>query len=201
MSECHFPSTRVLASDATMNGRDKTINITLIGKVLPSDSLTLALSSRLKFYGLDGTKINIIQGDNPDLSGLVGDNTQSVRSIYEMAQSSISAKQATIDSLNNVLTEASLNDTIAGRLAPEMKVLFPQVKEMAVTRAVFGNMSTGRLDTVHMALVSYSSPLSASKRVELARYLEARLQLGNVDIIDIGSKSKSSQNGHKNTKK
>ncbi len=200
-SECHFPSTRVLASDATMNGRDKTINITLIGKVLPSDSLTLALSSRLKFYGLDGTKINIIQGDNPDLSGLVGDNTQSVRSIYEMAQSSISAKQATIDSLNNLLTEASLNDTIAGRLAPEMKVLFPQVKEMAVTRAVFGNMSTGRLDTVHMALVSYSSPLSASKRVELARYLEARLQLGNVDIIDIGSKSKSSQNGHKNTKK
>ncbi|MDE6764871.1 MAG: hypothetical protein K2J52_01015, partial [Duncaniella sp.] len=58
-----------------------------------------------------------------------------------------------------------------------------------------------RLDTVHMALVSYSSALSASKRVELARYLEARLQLGNVDIIDIGSKSKSSQNGHKNTKK
>ncbi len=200
-SECHFPATRVLASDATMKGGEKTISITLIGKTLPTDSLMLALSSKLKFYGLEGTKINIIQGDNPDLSGLVSDNSQSVRSIYEMAQTSIASKQMVIDSLKNILQEATFNDTIAGRLAPEMKVLFPQVKDMAVTRAVFGNMTTGRLDTTHLALVTYSTPLPQAKRTELSRYLEARLQLKNVSIIDVGTQSNSDKNGRTNTKK
>lgn len=200
-TECHFPSTRVLASDAMMKGGEKTISITLIGKVLPADSLALALSSKLKFYGLEGAKINIIQGDNPDLSGLTGDNTQSVRSIYEMAQASIAEKQMSIDSLKGVIAETMLNDTIAGRLSPEMKVLFPQVAEMAITRAVFGEMSTGRLDTAYLALVTYSAPLPARKRTELASYLEARLRLGKVSIIDIGSLSKSDRNDSKRTKK
>lgn len=199
----HFPATRVLASDATMKGKERTINITLIGKVLPTDSLSLALSSRLKFYGLEGAKINIIQGDNPDLSGLVNDNSQSVRSIYEMAQASIADKQMTIDSLRNVIDENTLNDTIAGRLAPEINVLFPQIRELAVTRAVFGNMTNATLDTTHLALVSYSSPLNAAKRTELARFLEARLRLKSVSIIDIGSlsQSKSRSDGHNKPKK
>lgn len=202
-SECHFPATRVLASDATMKGKERTINITLIGKVLPTDSLSLALSSRLKFYGLEGAKINIIQGDNPDLSDLVNDNSQSVRSIYEMAQASIADKQMTIDSLRNVIDENTLNDTIAGRLAPEINVLFPQIRELAVTRAVFGNMTNATLDTTHLALVSYSSPLNAAKRTELARFLEARLRLKSVSIIDIGSlsQSKSRSDGHNKPKK
>lgn len=196
-AECHFPATRVLASDATMSGEEKTISITLIGKVLPTDSLTLALSSRLGFYGLSGTHINIIQGDNPDLTGLTADDSQSVRSIYELAQTSLAARQMEIDSLKTSLAAATLNDTISGRLAPEMQVLFPQIREMAVTKAVFADMATSRLDTTCLALVTFSSPLPAAKRAELARYLQARLQFQRVSIIDIGNQSPTKSNESK----
>ncbi|MCI9285220.1 MAG: DUF389 domain-containing protein [Muribaculaceae bacterium] len=185
--ECRFSGTRVLATDAEIDNGERVINITLIGRVLPEDSLTLALSSKLKFYGLTGTRINIIQGDSPALTSLAGSDTQSVKDIYEMAQATLVSKQAAIDSLRQVISENRLNDTIAGRLAPEMKVLFPQVRDMAVTRSVFGNMADGRLDTLNIALVTFSTPMAASRQAELARYLEARLELERVSIVNIGS--------------
>ena len=182
--ECRFPAT---------------LTITLIGKVLPADSLNLALSSRLDFYGLGGTSLNIIQGDTPDIEAMQG---SSVRDIYEMAQTSIAAGQATIDSLRAVIATARLNDTISGRLAPEVRVLFPQVKELAISRAIFGNIATASLDTVNVALVSYSTPMPAAKQRELERYLEARLRLDAVSLVNVGDiiKTKNStKNSTKNT--
>ena len=182
--ECVFPDTRVLSSDAEIDKGHKTITITLMGKILPTDSLNLALSSKLPFYHLTGTQINIIQG----YAATVSDNSsQSVKDIYEMAQKSILSKQAAIDSLRDVIHEATLNDTIAGRIAPEIKVLFPQIKELAVTRAIFGNIDTAALDTVNVVMVEYTRPLPRAKEEELARYLEARLSLHSVSIVNIGN--------------
>lgn len=182
--ECRFQSTKVLGSDIHIDHGVRTLTITLIGKVLPADSLNIALSSRLQFYGLAGTQLNIIQGDTPDLSAIQG---SSVRDIYELAQNSIASRQATIDSLQAVISAARLNDTISGRIAPEVRVLFPQVQELAVSRAVFGDISTATLDTVNVALVSYSSPLPAARQRELKQYLEARLRLKSVSLINVGN--------------
>lgn len=182
-AECRFPATRVLSSDASVDHGTRTLTITLIGKVLPTDSLNLALSSRLQFYGLAGTHINIIQGDTPDMDAMHG---SSVRDIYELAQTSIASRQETIDSLQAVISYARLNDTIAGRIAPEVKVLFPQVQELAVTRAIFGDIATAKLDTMNVALVSYSSQLPAARQRELERYLEARLQLSSISLVNVG---------------
>lgn len=182
-AECQWPGTHVLNTSTGYSKHDRSITITLMGKVLPADSLNLALSSRLQYYGLAGTKLYIIQGDGPGMTPL--DNA-GIRDIYTLAQSSIAAKQQTIDSLSSVLRTLTLNDTIAGRIAPEVRVLFPQVRELAVNRSVFGDMASGALDTVNVALVSYSSPMPAAKRTELARYLAARLSLSRVDIVDIG---------------
>ena len=182
--ECRFPATRVLSSDASIENGEKTLTITLIGRTLPVDSLNLALSSRLQFFGLAGTHLNIIQGD---ASAISTEANTSVRDIYEMAQTSLEARQVTIDSLRAVLALNQKNDTIAGRLAPEIKVLFPQIKDLAVSRAIFGNMSTGVLDTVNVALVSYTTTMPADKRRELERYLAARLQLAGIRLVDVGN--------------
>ncbi len=184
--EFKFPSTQVLSSKATMHKGEKTLTVTLIGKVLPADSLRLALSSQLKFYGLEGTKLNIVQGDTPDLSSITK-GTDSMRDIYELAQTSLAAKQVTIDSLKSVIAFTNINDSISGELAPELKVLFPQIKEIAVTRAIFGNIETSRLDTLNVALVRYSSQLPAAKRQELEKYLKARLRYKSISLIDIGN--------------
>ena len=104
---------------------------------------------------------------------------------------------------------SNINDSIGGQLAPELKVLFPQITDIAVTRAIFGNIraEATTLDTVNVALVKYTNPLPAAKRNELEAYLKARLRYKSVSIIDIGkqinfnSLSQKPHNGNTSTSK
>lgn len=183
--EFHFQSTQVLSHNATISHGQRKVTVTLIGKILPQDSLELAMSSKLHFYGLAGAKLNIIQGEGASMTDGTDLAGHSVKEIYEMAQNSLVQKQEVIDSLRQLLGRHNERDSISARLAPELKVVFPQVAEIAVTKAVFGNIATGGLDTVNIALVHYSKPISAASRLELTRYLEARLRVKSVRLVQV----------------
>lgn len=183
--ECRFQGTQVLSHSATKTDGHRVLSITLIGKVLPQDSIELALSNRMQYYGLNGVKLNIIQGDAGYLRNTEDMMGHSVSQIYELAQNSLVQKQQTIDSLRQIIDMRRQGDSISAHIAPELKVIFPQVSEIAVTRAVFGEISTGDLDTANIALIRYSAPISASSRSELQRYLEARLRVKSIRLVSI----------------
>lgn len=179
--EFQFPSTQVLNHTATWADGQKTINVTLIGKPLPEDSLLLAMQGKLPYYGLHGAKLNIMQGN-----GMQGTQpVHSVREIYDIAQTSLMRQQQEIDSLRSQLAARRINDSISALLAPELKVVFPQVASIAISRAVFGEIATGRLDTANIALVHYSRPLSPAQSTELSRYLAARLRVKDVQLVPL----------------
>lgn len=183
--ECKFPNTQVLNHSAFKDQGEKEINITLIGKVLPQDSLELALANRLQYYGLSGVKLNIIQGDageRPDMESMVG---HSVNQIYTLAQNALVQKQEAIDSLRQIITDRRKRDSISAQLAPELKVIYPQISEIAVTRAVFGQIATGDLDTANIALIRYNRPISTTSKAELQRYLEARLKVPSIRLVNV----------------
>lgn len=183
--ECKFPNTQVLSHSAFKDQGEKEINITLIGKVLPQDSLELALANRLQYYGLSGVKLNIIQGDageRPDMESMVG---HSVNQIYTLAQNALVQKQEAIDSLRQIITDRRKRDSISAQLAPELKVIYPQISEIAVTRAVFGQIATGDLDTANIALIRYNRPISTTSKAELQRYLEARLKVPSIRLVNV----------------
>lgn len=175
--EFAFPSTQVLSHKASDLHGQRTISVTLIGRILPQDSLELALSSKLRLYNLEGTTLHIIQGDAPATAP-----GHTPAQMFEFAQQAIASKQAAIDSLKSVLAYRNTTDTIAASLAPELKVIFPQVADIAVTKAVFGNVESARLDTLNVALVRYSKPMTAAQASEFTRYLEARLRLDSVVV-------------------
>lgn len=183
--ECKFPNTQVLSHSAFKDQGEKEINITLIGKVLPQDSLELALANRLQYYGLSGVKLNIIQGDageRPDMESMVG---HSVNQIYTLAQNALVQKQEAIDSLRQIIDNRRERDSISAQLAPELKVIYPQISEIAITRAVFGQISTGSLDTANIALIRYIRPISTTSKAELQRYLEARLKVPSIRLVNV----------------
>ncbi len=182
-SEMKFPATQVLGHNATMEHGKESIAVTLIGKVLPSDSLKAELVSKLKFYGLSGASLYIFQGDSPRLPSGADLGQASTKELYDIAQATLSRKQIEVDSLRSVLAMQSRRDTIVGSIVPEIKVLFPQVEDIAVSRMVSGNVATGRLDTVEVAVVKYAMPMPTSRREELTRYLEVRLQVKGLQLV------------------
>jgi len=181
--ECQWPETHVLSTTKTWDKEGKQINLTLIGKSIPQDSLVIALSSRLRFYNLEGTKLKIIQGESPATAADI--KSAAVSDIYQISQNALQAKQAEIDSLNNLIAANRTTIGAAADLLPELRVVFPKIKEIAITKTVFANPADGRLDTVDIALVNAVPGLTNASRDELRRYLEARLKIDSISVVEL----------------
>ena len=73
-------------------------------------------------------------------------------------------------------------------VAPEIKVLFPEIRQIAVSTTLVARPSdTTRVDTVNVALVNTSKNIRSSERRKLAEYLRARLNMGEIQIVDVRS--------------
>ena len=180
-----FDGTQVLHSNASIKGKERSLTVSLVGRVLPQDSLLLALTDRLPQYHLAGTRLRIIQGETAesDFDATQATSTM-LRDMYQVTQATISSQRETIDSLRAVNADVARNDTISATISPELRVIFPQVKDIAVTRAIVSNVATQRLDTLNVCLVKYGAPMSAASRERFRAYLEARLALKTITIVE-----------------
>lgn len=178
--ECHWPDTQVINTQTTEVNNQKVIRISLIGRTLPVDSLELALTPRLRYYGLQNTRLSFVQGSVEAST----DSVSGVRDIYTLAQSTITRQQTTIDSLRFIVAEVRASQAAGTAVAPEIKVLWPQVKDIAVSKSVFAPIGEGVPDTVNVAMVSYSRPLTREQSAKFKEYLEARLKLKDIQIVD-----------------
>lgn len=188
--QLNFPDTQVLSYKSSMKGRNRNLTITLVGQAIPVDSLTVALNDKLPLYRLQGTNLRIIQGQNASFDPTKAASSM-LRDVYEMNQEKIESQQITIDSLRAVNVYNARNDSIGAVLAPELKVLFPQVKEIAVTRAIVANVEDTRLDTMHLAIIQYRKAMSLAETTRLRNYLEARLQMPSITIVPSNALSHS----------
>ena len=140
-----------------MNKGVGTLTVTLVGKMIPQDSLLIAMTDKLPDYHLGGTRLRIVQGDTGNGNFDVKQATSSMlRDMYQVTQATISRQQAIIDSLKLRNAQISRNDSMGAIISPEIKVLFPQVKDIAVTRGIVSDIDTHRLDTLNLVLVNYS---------------------------------------------
>lgn len=181
----NFEGTQVLHSSAKMQGNKKSLTISLVGKILPQDSLMLALTDRLPDYNLGGTRLRIIQGDNPDIGFDATQATSNMlRDMYQVTQNTINSQRETIDSLKALNAITAQNDTIGARISPEIKILFPEVRDIAISRVIVSDIETRGLDTVNVALVGYNRPMSRSQSQKFKEYLEARLAKPKITIVN-----------------
>lgn len=183
-NECKFPDTQVINHTATTSGGERCLQLTLIGKTLPIDSLRLALASKLKFYGLEGTKLSFIQGG--DMDGTNKGGSTDFAEVYRIAQNTITRQQSNIDSLQSLLNSEHVSAVLAPEIVPEIKVIFPMVERIGITTAVIADVESTELsDTAAVALVKTKGHLNNSEKEKLRNYLEARFKFRSVTILDL----------------
>lgn len=171
--EMVFPNTQVLSHKEYEKGGKRYIDVTLIGAALPKDSLQLAMVNKLDSAGLGGTVLNIKQGfsmNAPELDTEAGFNK-----FYSILQGEISDRQETIDSLRAVIAGHDAFSVESARIAPEVKVLFPQVSDIALSRMLATKVGAEASDTVNVVFVNAPGGLTAAERGKLADYVGVRL--------------------------
>lgn len=192
-NECKFNGTQILTRKLYTLDHQRYLSLTLIGRPMPADSLETALSSRLRFYGLEGTKIEIVQGGEV-ISRVPSSNTIAPE-IYAAAQHTIAVQNARIDSLTATVRSEQAGRSGAVEVAPELSVIFPQISELALNHTIFVHPSVEgsdlRYDTTTVALVGLHSRLNHHQLEQLRQYLCTRLQLDNIDIVELPSEHHS----------
>lgn len=184
-NECKFPDTQVINRKAYTENGERCLQLTLIGKTLPLDSLRLALSSKLKFYGLAGTRLSFIQGSDPEIGARDAVNAN-ISDIYRIAQNTITRQQSSIDSLRSLLASENSSAVMAPEIVPELKVVFPMVERIGIATAVIADVSDSiKTDTTAVAMVKVRGHFSSAERKKLKDYIEARFRFKNVTVLSL----------------
>jgi len=181
-----FADTQVLSYKPKMSKQGNSLTVTLMGQPLNEDSLLSALTDELPRYHLGGTRLHIIQGSAVQNFDFEKTSGAMLSSMYTMTRQTIERQQSVIDSLRLRVAVIEANDSLGATLAPELRVIFPKVKEIAVTTTVASTVAEPtRLDTLNVALVRYSSPMTSAESIRFREYLEARLGRSRVRIVTL----------------
>lgn len=180
-TEMVFPNTEVLNHKEYVEKGKRHIDVTLIGASLPKDSLQLAMMNKLDSIGLGGTILSIKQGFS--LTSKEIDDEKNFDQFYRLMQSEIANRQNEIDSLKSMVRLHQQFSDESVRVSPEIKVLFPAVKDIAIARMVASEISKTATDTVNILFVNAPSGLAAKDREKLEEYIEVRLKQNNIHLI------------------
>lgn len=186
-TEFVFPNTQVLNKSVGVKGGKKFIKVTLIGEKLNTDSLHVAMMKRLdENHWLRGTELSIQQGvaigaSNPLSSRDI--TTSMFNEIYADNQKKIALQAELIDSLKMRIGMATELERMAQQLAPEIKILFPRVDDIALSRNVFCSISNNKVDTVNLAIVKLNGIMTVQDSRKLEEYLEVRSGVKPIKLV------------------
>lgn len=181
-NQMNFPNTQVLNHKEYIQNGKRYIDVTLIGQALPKDSLQVAMMTKLDSVGLGGTILNIKQGFTLDSRMEGVDYEKNLGQFYTIMQQEMSARLNTIDSLKDVLKQHQWYNQESLNIAPEIKVLFPGVKDIALSRMVAASVASETSDTVNMVFVNAPKGLNTTERNKLTEYIGVRLKEEKVHL-------------------
>lgn len=179
-TEMIFPNTQVLNHTEYVKNGKRYIDVTLIGAALPKDSLQLAMMNKLDSVGLGGTVLNIKQGFSMTAKEI--DDEKNFDQFYRLMQSEIASRQNEIDSLKSLVSLHKQFSDESVKVSPEIKVLFPTIKDIALSHMVATQVGGADTDTVSMLFVNAPGGLSMKDRQKLTEYIEVRLKRKNIHL-------------------
>lgn len=172
-NEMVFPNTQVLSHREYIDRGQRYIDVTLIGQALPKDSLQLAMMNKLDSIGLGGTKLVIKQGFSMETA--VRNNEDNADQFYRLMQSELIASRERADSLQQIVALHKQFSDESIRVAPEVRVLFPGVRDIALAQMVAAQVGGEGIDTLNMLFVNAPRGMNQAEREKLKDYMEVRL--------------------------
>lgn len=180
-TELQFPETQVLSREIYFEKRE--IKVVLLGKEIPEDQLAL-VRSKMDRYKLHDTKLVVFQGMNQngtmDISNI---RTLVMEDFYKNTESRLLAQREELDSLHSVLAAFSGSGQVDARMGQEMKVLFPEVRTISLSRSLQLNVDSARTDTLTFAIVGCGKKSSHTEKNKMEQWLKARTGTEKLQLI------------------
>lgn len=185
----NFTDTRVINTKTNYSSDSSSIEITLIGDILP-DSRVNELKNKLKYYSLDDTKLIVYQ--QKDNSGKIRDELNKdlkvslLEDIYKRNEGALKDKDSKIELLEKELNRYKSNEFPLDVLTKEIKVVFPNVRRFSFSNVIVSDIDSLDLDTIPTAITEWKAQNENPKKFE--NWLKARLNLDTIKVVSVIAK-------------
>lgn len=178
--ELQFPDSQILNRDISYDKHE--IRVVLVGKEV-SDAEIADARSRMKDYNLDKTKLVVFQGiGNHNAVDISNIKSMVMEDFYHNSEQQLTRQRSQLDSLRKAL-DAFSGSQVNAQMGKEMKVLFPMVKTLSISKSLQVLIDSARTDTVTFAIVGCTHAPSKSDRDKMNNWLKARTGADKVHLI------------------
>nr|MBI1231407.1 TIGR00341 family protein [Cytophagales bacterium] len=180
-TEFEFPRTQIINSKLSYKPDSSLIEIALVGERISDESLA-AIQRRTSSFKLNKTFLVVKQsGDSEmDLNMLRSDV---LKDLYERNEVLIKSKDEKILFLEREVSQYAETNKMTIDLAKEAQVNHSMLESFSVSRSVISNLKEDRVDTVLMAVVSFSRVPSKNEADRLKNWLKIRTKADSVTLM------------------
>ena len=170
--ELQFPDSQILSREVSYDKRE--IKVVLIGKEVSKEQIAAA-QHRLPDYNLAKTNLVVFQGmgdgNAVDISNI---KSMVMEDFYRNSEKRLKEQEAAIDTLHKQLADFSGSDWLGKQLGQEIKVLFPEIKTLSVSKSLRLSVDSSRVDTLTYAIIDCQRVPDQKSKEKIVKWLKAK---------------------------
>ena len=178
-----FENTQILDKDISTGADGRQIRVVLLGDEVPETSIAAA-RDRMADYNLGDARLTVIQGLNSetevDISSI---KSMVMEDLYKNTEQQIVEQRQQIESLRQELRQYRSYDDICQAMLPELRVLYPDVRTIALSHALEQTVDSTHTDTLTVAILGFSKLPKASEEEQLEAWVKARTGAEQMRLI------------------
>lgn len=165
-----------------INPKSKTIELSLIGKPIPKNTLE-TIQNKLIKNDLQAASLIVHQAGEQTIDTL-SLKTSIVADLYKESQIALDSRDKQIAELNEKLIAYKTKEELMESVTPELHTLFPEIRNIVIASGI---SSTSQYDVFHkkvtLLLVSAKKKLSERDTERLTAWLATRLKTQDIKLI------------------
>lgn len=175
-----FPGTQIISQE--YDTKTHTLNVVAVGKIISAsdiDSVSLSLDS----YNLRGYDLHIIQGAQSDSVLMLHQELNSAMASSNLREQLLASKSERIERLERELAGYTQYEAMAKEIREELKVLFPQVRRITLSKASGVSLDTVPESLYILAVIDTDRKMSPSMQETLREWLKARAEVDSLRLL------------------
>lgn len=181
-TELAFPNTQVLSKSITDTSDKKEIKVVLIGDNVAETTIE-DTRNRLPRYGLKDVNLVVQQGFSEQETDINQLKSLLMQDLYKNSEEVLRAQTLQIDSLQRELKSYRDDRLMAEQLKPEVKVLFPYIREISCTHTSLIPIDSAAQKPIMLIYVKSAEKVSADNKKKLTDWLSARTGVNTIKLL------------------
>lgn len=178
--ELNHPGTRILSEQA--DRETKTLDVVALGAALPNEMIEAA-RQRLADYQLADYQLNVIQGAQSDSLLLARNNAGTQQSLSGQDQQHLVLQTERVAQLERETADYRRLDALAREIGGEVKAVCPKVESIGLSKITETPVDSGAVRSYVLAVANSRTPLPATDRDRLAKWLKVRTQADSLRLV------------------